>query len=167
MTLIFTNATDRAVFPKRPGVDYAAIAEAAVDDCLNLMLRLATCERRRAYIESRLCDGDRWFLTHDMGHAGWKRALRQQGRLLRSKCREQAFERQAAFDLWHACCSLYVALQHVDSRVTHRIAREIGIATPDHPRAVWDVLTGGRHPPAHWPLEEQDYWIEPTEGNAS
>lgn len=162
MSFVFDRPVrDHAVFPKRPGVDYVTIAEDAVSVCLAHMERLATLEHQISYIEQRLRDGDQWFNTHSQNDPKYVTALRQMGRLIDQAGQVLATDQSVAFDLWHACCRLYAALTHVPERVAAHIVAEIGIGVPDHPQAVWDILTGGRAPPASWPLQESDYHIHP------
>lgn len=155
-----TARRDPHIWPKRPGIDYPAIAEAAIERCLDLM---ATCSRLEAdleEIERRLVAGDRWFLDKTPKHPRYRNGIRTLGRHLDRRIAARASYETASLDLWHECCRLYAAIAHMEPLWAEHFVSPLGIGVPEHPRTVWDVLTGGREPPGHWPPEDRDYWIE-------
>lgn len=164
MNAIFTrrsqSVTDPYVFPKRRGVDYAAIAEAQVDRCLDLMVELDQAERARAATGDRLRAGDAWFADKTSDHPRYRNGLKTQGKLMARLLVQSERERTAARDLWMACCNLYAALCHTEPLYAKAVIKPLGIDVPAHPRDAWDVLTGGREPPDTWPPSEHSHYIE-------
>lgn len=151
---------DPYVFPKRAGIDYVAATEAAIERCLYLMTKCGRLEHQLAEVEGRLLAGDEWFRRREYTHPRYMNGHRTLCKHLNTRTLVRAQLDATSFALWIECCQLYAATRYIEPRLATYLLAPIGTAVPDHPRTVWDVLTGGREPPGHWPLEDRDYWIE-------